>query len=477
MAIPEKIKRVSRPKNTVIKDYFGKYKVVKRTSKYVNGKAIPKDLEIVGEIIDYKFVPYPEPIPVGTKTKETVISKIKDFGNIELITKYTKDILKELRNFFDTKVANFIYSLAVMKSINPEAIDDDFKLLYETSFLSEKFRNLNFDVRNLDKLILNYNSWYSQTEWFMNERIKKFRDTRNVVLASFKWFFTEENMFLNYEPSITWSKMKFLYIFDFITKEPIFHRPFVENIFNGRTFYDFFNSKDEFSNKFVIFDNEMEKDEIEKVLKNNQDIKYIKPLDVHAESFNIDELLSSSGWLAIHNYYKSNSAVSGLKINDNSKFIYAFRDFDEAIRMGRERLAMIDETYRYSDLLRDRKYDGITIVESNIDTHLEEIYMLYNSHPNVIQDLKFTKNLISSTERSANSVLHKAMSEFVNFLAKLIKFKIENILKEKEVDNEYSYKQIIKRLGYYRKQQSKEGNWISVEKPKEITKLAKIFNL
>ncbi|SYV89798.1 Uncharacterised protein, partial [Metamycoplasma alkalescens] len=90
--------------------------------------------------------------------------------------------------------------------------------------------------------------------------------------------------------------MKFLYIFDFITKEPIFHRPFVENIFNGRTFYDFFNSKDEFSNKFVIFDNEMEKDEIEKVLKNNQDIKYIKPLDVHAESFNIDELLSSSGW-------------------------------------------------------------------------------------------------------------------------------------------------------------------------------------
>ncbi|SYV89799.1 Uncharacterised protein, partial [Metamycoplasma alkalescens] len=127
--------------------------------------------------------------------------------------------------------------------------------------------------------------------------------------------------------------------------------------------------------------------------------------------------------------------------------------------MGRERLAMIDETYRYSDLLRDRKYDGITIVESNIDTHLEEIYMLYNSHPNVIQDLKFTKNLISSTERSANSVLHKAMSEFVNFLAKLIKFKIENILKEKEVDNEYSYKQIIKRLGYYRKQQSKEGNW------------------
>lgn len=49
MAIPLEIRQVERPKNTVVKDYFGKYKVVKRTSKYVNGKAIPVDLEIVGE--------------------------------------------------------------------------------------------------------------------------------------------------------------------------------------------------------------------------------------------------------------------------------------------------------------------------------------------------------------------------------------------------------------------------------------------
>nr|WP_307911023.1 hypothetical protein [Mycoplasmopsis bovis] len=52
------IRQVERPKNTVVKNYFGKFKVVKRTSKYVNGKAIPKDLAIVGEIVDYKFVPF-----------------------------------------------------------------------------------------------------------------------------------------------------------------------------------------------------------------------------------------------------------------------------------------------------------------------------------------------------------------------------------------------------------------------------------
>nr|WP_235133145.1 hypothetical protein [Mycoplasmopsis bovis] len=60
MAIPVEIRQVERPKNTVVKNYFGKFKVVKRTSKYVNGKAIPKDLAIVGEIVDYniKVIPH-----------------------------------------------------------------------------------------------------------------------------------------------------------------------------------------------------------------------------------------------------------------------------------------------------------------------------------------------------------------------------------------------------------------------------------
>ncbi|WNV99831.1 hypothetical protein RSD73_02675 [Mycoplasmopsis bovis] len=36
----------------------------------MNGKAIPKDLAIVGEIVDYKFVPFETPVPVGTRSKK-----------------------------------------------------------------------------------------------------------------------------------------------------------------------------------------------------------------------------------------------------------------------------------------------------------------------------------------------------------------------------------------------------------------------
>nr|WP_307915985.1 hypothetical protein [Mycoplasmopsis bovis] len=48
MAIPVEIS-IERPKNTVVKNYFGKFKVVKRTSKYVNGKAIPKIWQLLAK--------------------------------------------------------------------------------------------------------------------------------------------------------------------------------------------------------------------------------------------------------------------------------------------------------------------------------------------------------------------------------------------------------------------------------------------
>ena len=56
MPIPKEILAVERPKSTVVKFRLGRYLVVKRTSKRVNGKAKPVDLGTIGEIIDGKRI-------------------------------------------------------------------------------------------------------------------------------------------------------------------------------------------------------------------------------------------------------------------------------------------------------------------------------------------------------------------------------------------------------------------------------------
>ena len=58
MSIPEEIKSVPRPKGTIVKEGFGRYFVIKRTSRRVPGKATPRtvDLGTIGEIVDGKYV-------------------------------------------------------------------------------------------------------------------------------------------------------------------------------------------------------------------------------------------------------------------------------------------------------------------------------------------------------------------------------------------------------------------------------------
>nr|WP_307940827.1 hypothetical protein [Mycoplasmopsis bovis] len=57
-----------KPKNTVVKNYFGKFKVVK-ASKYVNGKAIPK-FGNCWRNSRLQIFPFETPIPVGTRSKK-----------------------------------------------------------------------------------------------------------------------------------------------------------------------------------------------------------------------------------------------------------------------------------------------------------------------------------------------------------------------------------------------------------------------
>ena len=56
MPIPKEFLSVERPENTVVKMRLGRYLVIKRTSKRVDGKAKPVDLGTIGEIIDGKYV-------------------------------------------------------------------------------------------------------------------------------------------------------------------------------------------------------------------------------------------------------------------------------------------------------------------------------------------------------------------------------------------------------------------------------------
>ena len=80
MPIPNEILAVERPKNTRVKaGPKGAYYVIARTCIYKNGRNVPKELGVVGRIIDGKYVPNP------VKKDENI--DIKKYGTVALFHK------------------------------------------------------------------------------------------------------------------------------------------------------------------------------------------------------------------------------------------------------------------------------------------------------------------------------------------------------------------------------------------------------
>ena len=132
MAIPEEILAVQRPKGTVVKYTNGHYYVVKRTSKYVEGRRVPVDLGIIGSIIDGRYVERQNPV-----LKNEV--DIKDFGQVALCDKAGKSLLEDLKHVYDEKDATTLYVLALIRAVYGNVSSRDIKYRYDTSYISEMY--------------------------------------------------------------------------------------------------------------------------------------------------------------------------------------------------------------------------------------------------------------------------------------------------------------------------------------------------
>ena len=109
MPIPAEILAVERPKSTRVLFSFGRYLVVKRTSKRVNGRTVPVDLGTIGEIKDGKYI---EIRKEPRRGKDDRMVDIKDYGEIALCDKVGNGILKDLKEIYDEPDATRIYVLA-----------------------------------------------------------------------------------------------------------------------------------------------------------------------------------------------------------------------------------------------------------------------------------------------------------------------------------------------------------------------------
>ena len=458
MRIPQEIKDVPRPKNTVIRDYFGVYKVVKRTSKYINKKPIPIDIAILGEIKDLKYVPFEEPIPI--KQKENTItplvksqeeSDIKDYGNITLFTNNSKDILDSLLKHFDNTTALKLYAIAIIRCSYPRAVNRDLLHYYRTSYLSELIKNVGLSETSLPDFFEQTGRHYSSIENFMLDRINLFKGKVQIIDGTLKTYNAQDSFFSAWsrKGKIKGSKdFSLLYTYDLTTKEPIYHRPYEGNMLDSTIFDDYIeNIKG--NNEILIGDKGFRTEYIINKLAKINALKYLFPIKNTLSIINENNFISNLQSIKI-----KDKDLLGRKIKLDNKFYYVIKDLDIESVEKKNNLKKYAKSidFNYEDFELKSKKFGVIIFESNVDLSLEEVYVMYNQRWEIESMFNFYKNILELSPTRVHSDMKVYTTEFINYLSLIIGCRVKNLIVKKGLNTKYSFKQIIEYLKSYKKQ-------------------------
>lgn len=195
--IPKEILAVERPKNTVVRNQYGKYAVIARTCVRAGKKNMPVDLGKVGEIVDGKFVPEISP---NLKDAERARSEkkarmsgekpagkpgrpAKDAGDVPDIKKWgactfyhrtCREVLDELAGCFDLDTAKSLYAMGILRAVDPGLTDRDMQWEYKMSFVSEYVPGLHLSESAVPALLSRVGAKYNSIMGFMRRRVSKY---------------------------------------------------------------------------------------------------------------------------------------------------------------------------------------------------------------------------------------------------------------------------------------------------------------
>ena len=153
MKVPEEIRKVKRPVNTIVEDSGRdgpkRYSVRERSAvKYVLGKnPQPHNGKVVVHIINFKFV------PVDNKASTEAKPKMLSYGSVALAKSVCDDITDDLLAVYDAGKVYSIMSLAIIRVIRPSTPLSRVSAHYRRTFTSVFFPGAAVSQNSLGNLI------------------------------------------------------------------------------------------------------------------------------------------------------------------------------------------------------------------------------------------------------------------------------------------------------------------------------------
>lgn len=410
MKVPEEIRSVPRPPNTIVYA-FGrdpvKYNVKQRLWVEVDGRKVQRDGPTVGAIIDGKFSP----------TKQRISYSEADFrswARSQLVVNLTRDILDDLLAVYCREDAMKTYAMAILRTIEGDLKDYEMKDTYDSDYLSVLYPGIPLSKDTVGDHLFNLGRVCGRIAEFMSLRAS--RVPLNHFIAAdgmLKSYESDDSPFSDFSRKALKTGTRdalVLFLYDVDSMEPVCSSVYPGNM-NDVSVFDDFLKRNNVTRGIVVADKGFSYEAAKQRFLDNPDLHFLLPLRRDAKVIEEYRVLNTDSSLG--NRY--GIACRKVRMHDG-RFLYAFRDTD--IAKGEEQVWLEEHPeYDPADLDRFRRQAGTIVFVSDMDASPENMFAAYEQRWDLEVLFRFYKHILNMDETRVESEQSVVGTEFVNFLS------------------------------------------------------------
>ena len=457
MAVPEEIRRVERPRNTVVVDRGGngprRFAVVKRIGcRRVGTRNVPVNGPTVGHIIAGRYVPKPVVDPeTGQLPRAPVASREADvlsWAAPKVALEAGDGLLDELLAVFDPVDALNLFAVACLRVARPGVCDGRLKGAYERSWLRVALPGAQLSKNKVSQLVEATGRARSLIAEFMRGRAARVAEDHHVIVDG---TLVQDNSRVNDLSKFSRKTrvkgtrdISVLYALDVETGEPVCGKAYPGNVVDSVSYADFL-SECGIRAGIIVGDKAFAHKAAEGVFGACPELHWLNPLKRNDKRIAESKMYE---WEGILEGLDRDVKYKKVDLGEDG-FLYSFYDRGRAAKEERDWFRRQKGKEDRFDAERAREVDerfGTVVFESDLDMDPLTVWMGYEERWQVELVFDYYKQALDLDDTRVQSADSVVGSEFVNFIATTITTRIIKRFDEAGLLRKYSYGAIMEDL-------------------------------
>lgn len=455
MGVPDDIRAVERPKNTVVEQRINKNGVryIVRERKgctYKNGRSRPMNGAVIGHIIDHRFV--------DSRTREPPAFEMQTWALEKVLINLSPDILNKLRSYFDEDVAQSLYSIAILRVENPNIKYSRIKRVFLESSLSETYTKATLFDESIASLLKYVGGSHVGMSKYMATCVDELDKNDTVVVEGmligdngtiYNISYISETLIHN------WKTTNLIYAFNMRNTEPIAF--YVDNDMPDYKTYGDFIERNDLKNVILLGDKAQSYNVAKNDFNKKPELGYLYPLKRNDKAFDRFSLYEYDGHL-------ETSKISYKVVHDDVMNIWYYSFHDPLLASNEEQIHLdnlrkMNRPLNSEEYKEERKSFGTIAYISNRYLTAEDAYSIYKKRWNLEVMFRIYQDMLEPDSDESQTRSSIEASTFISCISTALTSRLVIHLQQKGVLDEYSYEEVHGMLTKNLRFKGKDGRW------------------